>query len=260
MTDAYSTLGVPKGASAADIKKAYRKLAAEHHPDRQGGNTAKFQEIQSAYETLSDPVKRQQHDNPHRPGPGGFEFNFSSAGHDDIFREFFNFNQTHTKQRPVQLSLWINLEDIVLGGQRTMSLQVNGKVEAVKIEIPVGIEDGASVKYPNLGPSGQDLIIMFRIHPHKMFKRGQGLDLICDLSANFWQLILGTELPLQHLNGKELSVVIPPKTKPDSILRLRGQGIQRERHVGDLYVKINALLPENISDNLLELLRDQINK
>ena len=82
MANAYETLGVPKGASEDDIKRAYRKLAAKHHPDR-GGDTAKFQEIQSAYETLSDPQRRVQHDNPfqHQQGPNGshFEFNFGGG-------------------------------------------------------------------------------------------------------------------------------------------------------------------------------------
>jgi DnaJ-class molecular chaperone len=97
MANAYETLGVPKGASDEEIKRAYRKLATQHHPDKQGGNTAKFQEIQSAYETLSDPVKRQQHDNPNPfqhfggGGPHGshFEFHFG-GGPEDLFQQFFS--------------------------------------------------------------------------------------------------------------------------------------------------------------------------
>jgi DnaJ-class molecular chaperone len=97
MANAYETLGVPKGASDEEIKRAYRKLATKHHPDKAGGDTSKFQEIQSAYETLSDPQKRQQHDNPnpfqhHQAGPNGshFEFHFGGAGPEDIFAQFFN--------------------------------------------------------------------------------------------------------------------------------------------------------------------------
>ena len=85
MANAYETLGVPKGASEEEIKKAYRKLASQHHPDK-GGNTAKFQEIQSAYETLTDPQKRAEHDNPNpfkghhfEQGPGGFHFHFGGG-------------------------------------------------------------------------------------------------------------------------------------------------------------------------------------
>ena len=94
MANAYETLGVPKGASDEEIKRAYRKLAAKHHPDR-GGDTAKFQEIQSAYETLSDPQKRHQHDNPNPFGqgfqghPNGFEFHFGGGGPEDLFAQFF---------------------------------------------------------------------------------------------------------------------------------------------------------------------------
>ena len=87
MTDAYSTLGVQRGATDEEIKRAYRKLAAKHHPDKEGGNTAKFQEIQGAYDTLTDPQKRQEHDNPNPFGGngGGFEFHFGGGGPQDIF-------------------------------------------------------------------------------------------------------------------------------------------------------------------------------
>ena len=99
MANAYDTLGVPKGASDAEIKQAYRKLAAKHHPDR-GGDTAKFQEIQSAYETLTDPQKRAQHDNPFHAhsGPDGshFEFHFGGGNPEDIFAHFFNQGFGHS--------------------------------------------------------------------------------------------------------------------------------------------------------------------
>ena len=103
MTDHYATLGVTKTASADEIKRAYRKLASQHHPDK-GGDTAKFQEIQTAYDTLSDPQKRQQHDNPnpfgggfpggHQAGfqggfPGGFSFNVNGFDMNDVFGQMF---------------------------------------------------------------------------------------------------------------------------------------------------------------------------
>ena len=174
----YATLGVNENADATEIKRAYRKLASQHHPDR-GGDTKRFQEIQGAYDTLSDAQKRQAYDNPQPQfsgfGPAGPGFDFNT-----IF-DMFGTRFQHTTQRPQhsRMTLWITLQDVAAGGPRTVTVGTQHGTHAVEIEIPLGINDGDTVQYSGIGPGGMDLIIQFRIHPDPRFQR-QALNLYID--------------------------------------------------------------------------------
>ena len=245
MTNHYQTLGVERTASAEDIKRAYRKLAGQHHPDR-GGDTAKFQTIQAAYDVLGDPGKRQQYDNPAPQFSGGAPFDF-----DNIFNMFgARFQQPGQPQQQVRMSLWITLADVAQGGRRTVSL---GNM-TVEIEIPLGINDGDNVQYANLGPGGTNLIVNYRIHPHPRWQR-QALNLTQDETVLVWDLILGGELPVRDIQGNTLNMMVPAGTQPGTMLRLKGRGLRnRQGDVGDLFVRIQARLPDNIPQEL----RDQI--
>ena len=245
MTNHYQTLGVERTASAEDIKRAYRKLAGQHHPDR-GGDTAKFQTIQAAYDVLGDPGKRQQYDNPVPQFSGGAPFDF-----DNIFNMFgARFQQPGQPQQQVRMSLWITLADVAQGGRRTVSL---GNM-TVEIEIPLGINDGDNVQYANLGPGGTNLIVNYRIHPHPRWQR-QSLNLTQDETVVIWDLILGGELPVRDIQGNTLNMMVPAGTQPGTMLRLKGRGLRnRQGDVGDLFVRIQARLPDHIPQEL----RDQI--
>lgn len=245
MTNHYQTLGVERTASAEDIKRAYRKLAGQHHPDR-GGDTAKFQTIQAAYDVLGDPGKRQQYDNPAPQFSGGAPFDF-----DNIFNMFgARFQQPGQPQQQVRMSLWITLADVAQGGRRTVSL---GNM-TVEIEIPLGINDGDNVQYANLGPGGTNLIVNYRIHPHPRWQR-QALNLTQDETVLIWDLILGGELPVRDIQGNTLNMMVPAGTQPGTMLRLKGRGLRnRQGDVGDLFVRIQARLPDHIPQEL----RDQI--
>jgi len=174
--DYYNTLGINRSASADDIKKAYRKLASQHHPDK-AGDTAQFQEIQEAYATLSDTAKRQQYDNPgpqfNSNGPGSFGpgFNF-----DEIFN-IFGADLRGQRKPSSRMSLWITLADVMTGGLRNLSIQTNRGAANLEINIPKGINDGDNVRYPGLAPDGQDLIINYRIKPDPIW-RHEGLNII----------------------------------------------------------------------------------
>ena len=153
MPDHYATLGVARTATVDEIKKAFRKLASQHHPDK-GGDTKKFQEIQAAYDTLGDSAKRQQYDNPapqFAGMPGGAQFNMG-----DIFSQMFGggmghgFQGQHPRRNHMRMSLWITLKDVATGGHRQVAVGSTQGQSTIEIDIPLGINDGDMVQYLSL--------------------------------------------------------------------------------------------------------------
>jgi DnaJ-class molecular chaperone len=254
MTDYYAALGVPKTATSDEIKKAFRRLASTHHPDK-GGDTQKFQAIQEAYATLGDEQKRAEYDNP-RPQfsgfPGGVNIN-------DIFGQMFGqqFAQQHQHPRRghVRMTLWISLLDVATGGKRTVSLGTQSGVSAVEIEIPMGIMDGDNVQYEGIGPGGSDLVVQFKVTPDRKWQR-DGLNLAQEVRIDIWNLILGGELTIDTLTGKTLSTQVPARTQPGTVLRLKGQGLRdRAGQIGDIMVRVQAQIPENIPPEIIDAIQ-----
>ena len=260
MKDYYQILGVPRSASADDIKKAYRRLASQHHPDK-GGDKEKFQEIQEAYNTLSDPTLRNDYDNPRQ----SFNFARGNPGFnlDEIFNMFgADFRNPHRHAAAARLSLWISLEDVIKGGPRSVALQIGNRVSSVEINIPAGIEDGDTIRYPGLSPDGNDLVIHYRIKPDPRFQR-EGRNLICQQDIDLWDLILGCEVMIEDATRATLALTVPPKTQPGSLLRIRGRGIPASNlpgrasnlPTGDLLVKVQARIPEQIDPEIIDVIR-----
>jgi curved DNA-binding protein len=256
MTDYYATLGVPRTAAADEIKKAYRKLASQHHPDK-GGDTAKFQEIEEAYRTLSDPQKKAAYDNPMSSAQfGGFGPNSANFNFDDIFSMF------GTKFQPprqhARMTLWISLADVATGGNRMINVGTSQGTQSIEINIPNGIEDGDNVQYSGLAPGGQDLVVTFRVQPDRQWQR-QGTTLIMDTSATFWQLVCGDTVNIMDIRGNKLELTIPPKTQPGTLLRVRGRGLpNRNGEKGDMLVKITGRMPPNISPELMAAIQKEM--
>ena len=256
MTDHYQTLGVDRNATPDAIKKAYRKLASQHHPDK-GGDKARFQEIQSAYDTLSDPQKRAMHDNPrsqfNNMNMGGQGFDFQTIF--DIFGTRFQHPGHHRMQQQARMSLWITLPDVAVAGKKTISVGTQQGTMTAEIEIPVGINDGDTVQYSGIGPNGMDLLITFRIHPSPQWER-HGFNLITEHVINIWDLIVGAEIQLRDILGNTLSLTIPPETQPGTTFRLRGRGLaQRGGEFGDLLVRVQATIPKDISKNIIDAIQ-----
>jgi curved DNA-binding protein len=263
MTDYYQTLGIPRTASEDEIKRAYRKAAMKHHPDR-GGDQTKFQALQEAYATLSDPQKRQQYDNPQphvrvnvngRPfHGGGSPFDFDSIF--DIFGTRFQHPQQARGRTQARMSLWITMADVARGGHRTVSIGTQQGAQAVEIEIPTGINDGDTVQYPGLAPGGGDLVVQFRIHPDPNWQRN-GLDLVTEIPVSIWDMILGADITVRSLMGTELVTAVPAGIEPGQMLRLRRQGL-RDRHSnqGDILVKIRPHIPKNISPEIIQAIQN----
>jgi curved DNA-binding protein len=267
--DYYQILGVERTASPDDIKRAYRRLAAKHHPDR-GGDTAEFQRIEEAYRNLSDPQLRGLHDNPNPfPGqqgggfngfPGGFSFSFGGNPFEDIFQQF---NRQQRQQRVYTVSLWVTLEQVAKGSEETVQFSTATAgmatgIKTFKIQIPQGVEDGGQVRYPNLMPDG-DLQIEFRVHRHAVFQR-QGLDLHMTSEISIWDSILGTTLRVPTIDGDTIEVTLPPRTKPGTTLRATNRGLQVNGRRGHQMILTTATIPDTISEQLLELLEQERSK
>jgi len=265
MTDYYSTLGVPKSANADEIKKAYRRMANQHHPDK-GGNTEKFKEIEEAYRTLSDPQKRAEYDSPQPQfgGPGGFHFHTGNmGGFEDIFAQFggpfgdiFGRPRQGQRNRTLNIQTTITLEEAFYGKDLLATLGLpSGRDQTIEVKIPAGIQDGTTLRLSGLGddsipgiPRG-DLHLTVNIHTHQFFQRA-GDDLIRTVDIDCIDAMLGKKISVATLDNKTLDVTIPPGTQPGQTLSIAGYGMPKmadPRFKGRLLININVTIPKQLS-------------
>lgn len=262
--DYYQTLGVDKNANPDEIKKAYRKMAAQHHPDK-GGDTAKFQEVQKAYETLSDPQKKQQYDNPHQGHPGGFNFNFGGGapggfhfhtqGFDinDLFGQMFGQqNPFQQRQQVFRTQVNVALEDAYNGASQVLRLQTPVGNKVINIEIPKGIRSGDQIRYDNI-IEGASLVVEFIVQPHLRFDR-KGDDLYSNQQISVLDLIAGNKFEFKTISGKTFEVDVKPKTQPYIQLKIAGQGmpIKGTDRFGDQIILIKPIIPDIIDSSITE--------
>ena len=260
--DYYSTLGLKRGASDADIKKAYRSMAMKHHPDR-GGDEKKFKEVTEAYETLSDPQKKQmldmgvdpnaQHTSYRQGSP--FEFHFNTGNFEDVFGNFGFGGRPVRKNKTLNVNIEVTLEDILKG--RVIDAEIgipNGSKRLVNIEVPPGIESGQQIRYRGMGehtlkdvPPG-DLIVNILVKPHSVFQR-QGDMLMIKKFISPWDAILGSEITIETIDKKTLTIGIPAGTQPDTVLSCRGEGLpnMRTKVRGNLLIKVQIEIPKNLN-------------
>lgn len=290
--DYYQVLGVPRDATLADIKKAYRKLAHKHHPDVNKGdsNEEKFKDISVAYATLKDPEKRAAYDELGRH-PQGEEFvpphqwqeQFRDNGADysdvdlaDLLAAFAAAQQAAHRGRPqpplrgpdYEVPVSVTLEQIYNGTETEISVSVpeydaHGLLHHVpktfRIRIPKGASDGQRLRLPEKGGKGLrggkpgDLYIVMNIQPHK-FYRVSGNDLYIDLPLAPWEAVLGASVQIPTLGGL-VEMTIPAGTAAGRKLRLgkRGLPAPNDGVQGDLYAVVRIDVPKTLTEREREL-------
>ena len=258
--DHYNTLGVPRLATQEEIKKAYRKLAMQHHPDR-GGTQDEFQRVQTAYDTLSDPQKRAAYDNPPQQNhfgqhPGGFSFNVNGFDLNDLFGAAFSKHyQGQQQQRQLfRTRVNVSLLDVHNGADQVLQLGTPKGVKTINIKIPPGIHSGASIRYENLIDDGS-LIIEFIIQPDLRFTR-EGDNLYSNVSISVLDLIVGTKIEFTTIAGNTLQVSIPPNTQPYQQIKLVRHGMPSENGgKGDQILLLKPYVPASIHTEVIDAIK-----
>lgn len=254
--DHYTVLGVNREATPDEIKKAYRKLASQHHPDK-GGDTAKFQQIEEAYRILSDPNTRAQYDNP---TPNHFSSN-TPYGHggfpEEIFAQMFGFNNNPFHQQRNHKPLFrtqisVSLENAYTGSSQILNLNFPTGQKVITIDIPKGVKDGFQLRYDNIIDQAS-LIVEFRLLPHPKFERRND-DLYVVQPISVLDLIVGTTIVFNSISGTEFEVTVAPKTQPNTQLRITGQGMPKYgmSGYGDQILLLKPYLPDIIDDEIVK--------
>jgi curved DNA-binding protein len=278
--DYYAILGVSRSASDAEIKKAYRKMAAKFHPDKPSGDEARFKDISEAYETLSDPEKRQMYDqfgsDYQQAGAGGFGgFGGGSADFSDIFGDMFGGagggfgGQSHAggfgqrQARPQKgedqtVNVMVNLTEAIEGTERTINVQTGNPNShsnsydstPIKVRIPAGVTQDQKIRVKgkgfagfNGGPSG-DVIIKINLEKHPHY-RVEGNDVYLDLPVTPWEAALGAKVEIPTLKGK-VKMSIAPGTQSGAKMRIKDRGLGKTP--GNQYVVVQVMTPPASSD------------
>jgi len=286
-TDYYKILGVNKTASDSEIKKAYRKLAMKYHPDHTKGDKSAeetFKKISEAYAVLSDKEKRKQYDTfgsagfqqrysqedifkgsdfesilnelfggSGRFGGGGRGMRFSFDG-GSPFGSYQRTQQAHPKGPDLEYELPLTLEEVAAGAQKIVSFQHKGRSEKITVKIPKGMTAGKKLRIagkgepsPYGGPAG-DLYIKAKVLDHPIYDV-QAQDLYINRDIKLSEAILGTNISVPTLSGKELILKIPAGTKHKTKMRLSGHGLphMHGKSQGDLFVHIHINMPKRLT-------------
>jgi DnaJ-class molecular chaperone len=256
--DHYNTLGVPRDADQDTIKKAYRKLAMTHHPDK-GGDPTQFQKISEAYEVLGDANKRSAYDNPQSRQQtfGGFPPDFNINGFDlnDLFGQIFGQRgqNPNMNNQMYRTRVTVSLVDAYTGNNHILQLSLPGGVKVFNIKVPPGVQSGDQVRYDNIVDT-VTLIVEFVVLPDLRFER-QGSDLYCNLSISVLDLIVGTKVEFTSIAGNKVEVTINPNTQPAQQIRLRGLGMpinSSSQVYGDQILLLKPYIPDNISNDIID--------
>ncbi len=285
--DPYSVLGVAKDASDAEIKKAYRKIAKECHPDLKPGDAeaeAKFKAAAAAYDLLKDPETRKRYDNgeidasgQERPQQQYYRDYAEAAGNpyrgysteqedmSDIFAEFMRgrrgygqrTQEFHAPGHNLNYSLQISFLDAVFGASHKLTLPDGNRIE---VKIPAGITTGQTIRLRGKGAPGYgegppgDALVTITVADHPVFDR-QGDDIHITLPITIDEAVLGGKVPAPTIDGG-VNVSVPAGTSSGKTLRLRGKGVKKRGSSdrGDQFIELTVAMPNKVDDELKQFM------
>ena len=290
--DYYADLGVSKDASAKEIKKAYRKLAREFHPDTNPDDAAaeaRFKEINEAYETLADAEERKEYDHVREMGyfvggptgdqqyvrvedlfggHGGAGQPFDGAGGassiDDLLGGLFGSGRGRAQHAPppmrgqdVEGNMSLTFHEALSGV--TKDVHVHGRI--IKVKVPMGISDSTRIRMKGKGSPGRsggpsgDAYVTVHVAEHPIFKRKDKRDLEIEVPITFSEAALGSVVEVPTLDGST-KIRITPGTPSGKTLRVKGKGVETARGEGDLYVTVAITVPKDLSHEQRTLLEE----
>jgi molecular chaperone DnaJ len=277
--DFYKVLGVDKKASADEIKKKYRSLARDLHPDKNQGDAAreeKFKAVSEAYDILSDSKKRAEYDEARsmferggfRAPTGGGNFQggdfsdlFGGGNPQDIFANLFGGGGRRgpRKGSDLQTEATITFKESVFGTTLDLKLNIDGTgSQTISARVPAGVNDGAKIRVKGKGAPGEagpgDLFIELNVKPHAIFSR-KGENLTLTLPVTFAEAALGADLKVPTLSGDDVTVRLAAGTPTGRVLRVKGRGIKKGAVTGDLLITIEVQVPRALEGKALEAIK-----
>ena len=282
--DYYKILGVSKNADAAEIKKSYRKLVKDLHPDKNSGdkkNEEKFKAVSEAYQVVSDPKRRAEYDEAQRYGgmpmggshrgsqgrPNGFPGGQNASAEDmfgggdlsDIFGGIFGGARQRgpRKGSDLETSVTITFEDSIHGVTLPLRLST-GNISA---RIPAGVKNDQRIRLKGKGQAGEpgapagDLFINVAVSPHPVFGR-DGENLTVVVPIRFEEAVNGADIKVPVLDGPAVTIRIPAGTKTGAKFRARGKGVARSEKSGDLIVSVDIAVPSELSPAAIKALEE----
>jgi molecular chaperone DnaJ len=277
--DFYKILGVGKSASGDEIKKKYRSLARELHPDKTKGDAAmeeKFKAVSEAYDILSDGKKRAEYDQARdmferggfRAPQGGQNFQggdfsdiFGGGNPQDIFANLFGGGGRRgpRKGQDLQTEATITFKEAAFGTTLELRLSADGgPSQTISARVPAGVNDGAKIRVKGKGSKGDagpgDLFILLHVKPHAVFSR-KGENIALTVPVTFTEAALGGDIKVPTLAGDEVTLRIAPGTSNGRVLRVKGRGITKGATVGDLLVTIEVQVPQRVEGEALDALK-----
>jgi len=272
--DFYKVLGVDKKSTPDEIKKKYRALARDLHPDKTSGDAAleeKFKAVSEAYDILSDPKKRAEYDEARSlferggfraPTGGG---NYQGGDFTDIFGGA-GMRRGPRKGQDLQTESTITFKESIFGTTLELKLSTDGKAaQNITARVPAGVNDGAKIRVKGKGSPGEagpgDLFILLTVKAHPIFSR-KGENLLLTLPVTFVEATLGADLKVPTLGGEDVTVRLAAGTPTGRVLRVKGRGITKGHTVGDLLITIDIQVPRHVEGDALEALKkyDELTK